>query len=103
MGIACLQTRLPQQQNQSESAVEAEFGIGFVSRWVISKELELGALKVGELRHTGPEPQGPADAFRTFALGRARLLSNAQRKPYGTPEFWRTTRFVVDVFELTSR
>jgi len=76
-----------------KSAVEAGLGVGFVSRWAISKELELGALKVAEVsglrvaRHfplisrTGPEPQGPAGAFRTFALGRARLLANASRKP----------------------
>jgi DNA-binding transcriptional LysR family regulator len=72
-----------------KSAVEAGLGIGFVSRWAISKELELGALKIADVagirvtRHfslisrTGPEPQGPAGAFRTFALGRARILANA--------------------------
>jgi DNA-binding transcriptional LysR family regulator len=76
-----------------KSAVEVELGIGFVSRWAIFKELELGTLKVAEVaglrvvRHfclisrTGPEPQGPAGAFRTFALGRARLLSSTPRKP----------------------
>lgn len=76
-----------------KSAVEAGLGIGFVSRWSISKELELGALKVAEVaglrvtRHfslisrTGPELQGPAGAFRTFALGRAQLLANTSRKP----------------------
>jgi DNA-binding transcriptional LysR family regulator len=76
-----------------KSAVEVGLGIGFVSRWAISKELELGALKVAEVaglkvdRHfslisrTGPEPQGPAAAFRIFALERARLLASTQRKP----------------------
>jgi DNA-binding transcriptional LysR family regulator len=76
-----------------KSAVEAGLGVGFVSRWAISKELELGSLKVAQVngvrvaRHftlisrTGPEPQGPAGALRTFALARARLLSNALRKP----------------------
>ena len=76
-----------------KSAVEVGLGIGFVSRWAISKELELGALRVVEVaglrvvRHfslisrTGPEPQGPAGAFRTFALGRARLLASTPRKP----------------------
>jgi DNA-binding transcriptional LysR family regulator len=76
-----------------KSAVEAGLGIGFVSRWAISKELELGALKVAEVaglsvaRHfslisrTGPEPQGPAGAFRAFALERARLLADTPRKP----------------------
>jgi len=75
-----------------KSAVEAGLGVGFISRWAISKELELSALKVVQVsgvrvtRHfilisrTGPEPQGPAGALRTFALGRARLLSNAPRK-----------------------
>jgi DNA-binding transcriptional LysR family regulator len=75
-----------------KSAVEAGLGVGFVSRWAISKELELGTLKIGEVkgvratRHftlisrSGPEPQGPAGALRTFALGRARLLS-LPRKP----------------------
>ena len=76
-----------------KSAVEVGLGIGFVSRWAISKELELGALKVTEVaglsvvRHfsliwrTGPEPQGPAGAFRTFSLGRARLLASSPGKP----------------------
>ena len=76
-----------------KSAVEAGLGVGFVSRWAITKELELGALKVGQVsgvrakRHftlvsrTGPAPQGPAAAFREFALGRARILSGAPRKP----------------------
>jgi LysR family transcriptional regulator, transcriptional activator of the cysJI operon len=76
-----------------KSAVEAGLGVGFVSRWAIAKELELGTLKVAEVtgvraaRHftlisrTGPEPQGPAGALRTFALGRARILSQLPRKP----------------------
>ena len=76
-----------------KSAVEAGLGIGFVSRWSISKELELGALKVADVaglritRHfslisrTGPEPQGPAGAFRSFALGRAQLLANTSPTP----------------------
>jgi DNA-binding transcriptional LysR family regulator len=75
-----------------KSAVEAGLGIGFVSRWAISKELELGELKIAEVtglrivRHfslvsrTGPKPQGPAGAFRAFALGRARLLADISRK-----------------------
>jgi LysR family transcriptional regulator, transcriptional activator of the cysJI operon len=75
-----------------KSAVEAGLGVAIVSRWAISKELELGALKVAEVtglkvaRHfslisrTGPEPQGPAGAFRTFALERARLLASAPRR-----------------------
>jgi len=68
-----------------KSAVEVGLGVGFVSRWAISKELELGVLQVAQVaglkvdRHfslisrTGPEPQGPAGALRKFALERARL------------------------------
>lgn len=75
-----------------KSAVEAGLGVGFVSRWAISKELELGALKVAHLQgvkvtrqftlilRTGPEPQGPAGTFRTFVLERARLISTASGK-----------------------
>jgi DNA-binding transcriptional LysR family regulator len=70
-----------------KSAVEAGLGIGFVSRWAIAKELELGTLKVAEISgirvtrqfalitRRGPEPLGPAGALRNFALSHARLLS----------------------------
>jgi DNA-binding transcriptional LysR family regulator len=76
-----------------KSAVEVALGVGFVSRWAISNELELGKLKVAEVygvkvtRHfalitpAGPEPHGPAAAFRTFALARARIVSSVARKP----------------------
>ena len=75
-----------------KSAVEVCSGIGFVSRWAISKEVELRTLKVIEIkgvraaRHfsvitrTGPEPQGPAGALRTFALERGRFLSSTRSK-----------------------
>lgn len=75
-----------------KSAVEAGLGVGFVSRWALSKELELNSLKivgvhgVEATRHftlitrAGPEPHGPAGAFRNFALGRARLLSRSLRR-----------------------
>ena len=76
-----------------KSAVEAGLGVGFVSRWAISKELELGTLKVGQVRglqiarhfslvtRTGPELQGPAGAFRIFSLARGRLLSGSRKPP----------------------
>ena len=76
-----------------KSAVEAGLGVGFVSRWAISKELELGSLKISQLgsvrvkrqftliSRTGPELHGPAGALRLFALSRARLLSKANEKP----------------------
>lgn len=76
-----------------KSAVEAGLGVGFVSHWAISKELELGTLKVARVnglrvtRHftlisrTGPEPQGPPGALRAFILDRAHLISSTPRKP----------------------
>jgi len=76
-----------------KSAVEVCNGIGFVSRWAISNELELRTLKVVEVkgvratRHfsvitrTGPEPQGSAGALRTFALERGRFFSSTLSKP----------------------
>jgi LysR family transcriptional regulator, transcriptional activator of the cysJI operon len=75
-----------------KSAVEAGLGIGFVSRWSIAKELELGVLKVMGAagirlnRHlclawrVGPEPHGPSAALRDFALARAPLLSGSAIK-----------------------
>ena len=75
-----------------KSSVEAGLGIGFVSRWAISKELELGALTTAQIRglqisrhfslvtRNGPEQQGASEAFRAFALARGRLLSNPSRK-----------------------
>lgn len=74
-----------------KSAVEAGLGIGFVSRWAIAKELELGVLKVAQVRglqiarhfslvtRTGPELQGPSEAFRTFAFARGHLLSSSRK------------------------
>ncbi len=75
-----------------KSAVEAGLGIGFVSQWAISKELELGVLQTAQIRgvqmsrhfslvtRTGPEQQGAPGAFRDFALARGRLLSGPTRK-----------------------
>jgi DNA-binding transcriptional LysR family regulator len=74
-----------------KSAVEAGLGIGFVSRWAIAKELELGVLRVVQVRglqitrhfslvtRSGPELQGPSEAFRIFALARGHLLSNVRK------------------------
>ncbi len=74
-----------------KSAVEVGLGVGFVSRWALSKELELGILKVVHLSgvkirrdftlvmRTGPEPQGPAGAFSAFALNAGRMLSSRQK------------------------
>ena len=74
-----------------KSAVEAGLGIGFVSRWAISKELELGAQGGGSRRsqdhprffphflHRTRAPRAAVGAFRSFALARGRLLSGAPR------------------------
>lgn len=76
-----------------KSAVEAGLGVGFVSLWAISKELELGTLKTAIvdglnikrqftlISRIGPEPPGPAGAFRAFAISRAGILSREPRKP----------------------
>ena len=80
-----------------KSAVEAGLGVGFVSRWAISKELELGTLQVGQVRgleiardfslvtRTGPELQGPAGAFRLFSLSRGRMISTPRKPPAASP------------------
>jgi DNA-binding transcriptional LysR family regulator len=78
-----------------KSAAEAGLGLGFVSYYAISKELELRSLKLAEVdgirisrpysvvSRTGPEPSGAAGAFRTFALDRARHLAEPP---------WKSTR-----------
>jgi DNA-binding transcriptional LysR family regulator len=70
-----------------KSSVEVGLGIAFVSRWAISKELELSALKVVQVSgvrvvrnfslvlRMGPEPRGAVSAFCAFARERAGLLS----------------------------
>jgi DNA-binding transcriptional LysR family regulator len=75
-----------------KSAVEAGLGVGFVSRWAIAKELELGILKIVEIpglrvtrsfslaRRAGPVPQGPAGCFRSFAIERVRALSSGLKR-----------------------
>ncbi len=79
-----------------KSAVGAGLGIGFVSRWAISKELQLRALKVVEIpslraaRHfplvlrTGPSLRALPGLSREFALARARILSGAPKRPERT-------------------
>ena len=69
-----------------KSAVEAGLGVGFASRWATYKEVEMGTLRLVEIAGlrvlrqftlaypAGPEPQGPAGAFRRFALERRTML-----------------------------
>jgi len=69
-----------------KSAVEAGLGVGFASRWATYKEVEMETLRLVEIAGlrvlrqftlaypAGPEPQGPAGAFRRFALERRTML-----------------------------
>lgn len=62
------------------SGVEAELGVGFVSRWAVGKVLRLGSVKVVKVAGlrivrefsfvcvAGNEPSGAAAAFQRFAL-----------------------------------
>jgi len=80
-----------------KSAVEAGLGVGLVSHWAVSKETELNAVKIITMQGvtvtrqftlispSGPEPQGPAGAFRRFALDRSSFLSSMAPKPKRTP------------------
>ena len=82
-----------------KSAVGAGLGIGFVSRWAISKELQLRALKVVEIpslraaRHfplvlrTGPEPQGAAGAFPRVRAGTGEDSLRRSQTPGTNTEF----------------
>jgi LysR family transcriptional regulator, transcriptional activator of the cysJI operon len=77
------------------TAVEAGLGIGFASRWAISKQLHVGSLKVVPIRGIqikrplsfahplGQEPQGIALAFFTFMRSRHPKLipPSARNKP----------------------
>jgi DNA-binding transcriptional LysR family regulator len=65
-----------------KSAIEANLGVGFVSRWALVKEQQLGSfalIKIANLRvrrqfqfiyPQGPEPDKAAGAFLRFARRR---------------------------------
>jgi LysR family transcriptional regulator, transcriptional activator of the cysJI operon len=76
-----------------KSAVEAGLGAGFVSKWAIAADARAGTsfriVEVDGLRiqrefqmifAAGPEPQGIAQEFRRFLLGRARVLRETTRQ-----------------------
>jgi DNA-binding transcriptional LysR family regulator len=77
-----------------KSAVESGLGVGFVSRLAIANEVRLGLLKIVPVAGlhvlrkftlvypAGPEPQGPAGAFRRFALERKNaVLGRPEKRP----------------------
>jgi DNA-binding transcriptional LysR family regulator len=76
-----------------KSAVEAGFGVGFVSRWAIAKDLRLGrSFKIVEIKGLriyrdfltviakGPEPPDLALEFRRFLASRAGALRKAVKQ-----------------------
>lgn len=87
-GIRRRSLRIVMELDSSEaikSAVEAGFGVGFVSRWAVAKDARLGqGIRVAVLdgvglhrqflavRRKGPEHQGLAQEFRQFILARCR-------------------------------
>ena len=74
------------------TAVEAGLGIGFASLWSISKELQVGSLRVVPIRGVqikrplsvahpvGQEPQGIALAFFNFPRSRQPVISSPRAK-----------------------
>ena len=75
------------------TAVEAGLGIGFASLWSISKELQVGSLRVVPIRGVrimrplsvayppGQEPQGITLAFLHFLRSRHGVMSPTRSKP----------------------
>ena len=81
-----------------KSAVEAGFGVGFVSRWAIAKDLRLGpAFRIVEIRGIrfarqflmispkGPEQAGPAVEFRNFVLASTQANHGSKSATPGKP------------------
>ena len=74
-----------------KSAVEVGLGVGFVSRWALAKELELGLLKIVQvdgirvtrpftlISRIGPERQALVDAFRVHTLKRGAHISKLRK------------------------
>lgn len=82
-GLSLRQLKVAMELDSTEaiiSGVEAELGVGFVSRWAIGKVLRLGSIKVVKVAGlrivrefsfvylAGAEPVGAAAAFQRFAL-----------------------------------
>jgi LysR family transcriptional regulator, transcriptional activator of the cysJI operon len=91
-------------------AVEAGLGVGFVSRWALRKERQLGTVAVLDIqglkirrdlkmiRLQGPSPTGPLAAFVEFALEYATLVSpqveSKHHKPLSGADKTSTSRAV---------
>jgi DNA-binding transcriptional LysR family regulator len=83
------------------SAVEAGFGVTFVSRWAVRNQLSLGTLKIARVRGlklsrqfsiaypAGPAPTGNVGAFHRFLLSTSLELAP---RPTGKQAFGRTAR-----------
>jgi DNA-binding transcriptional LysR family regulator len=80
------------------TAVEAGLGIGFASLWAISKELQVGSLRVVPIRGIqikrplsmahplGQEPKGIALAFFSFLRSRHPLKTGFRSRSWGVGE-----------------
>jgi DNA-binding transcriptional LysR family regulator len=83
VGLPLRSLRVAMELDSTEaiiSGVEAELGVGFVSRWAVGKVLRLGSVKVVKVAGlrivrefsfvcvAGNEPSGAAAAFQRFAL-----------------------------------
>jgi DNA-binding transcriptional LysR family regulator len=84
VGLPLRSLRVAMELDSTEaiiSGVEAELGVGFVSRWAVGKVLRLGTVRVvavegleivrdfSFVRLAGSEMRGAAAAFRRFAMG----------------------------------
>lgn len=83
-GIPLRSLRVTMELDSTEaiiSGVEAELGVGFISRWAVGKPLRLGTIRTVQvkgleilrdfsfIRQTGTELTGAAAAFQRFAIG----------------------------------
>lgn len=83
-GIPLRSLRVTMELDSTEaiiSGVEAELGVGFISRWAMGKPLRLGTIRTVQvkgleilrdfsfIRQTGTELTGAAAAFQRFAIG----------------------------------
>jgi len=83
-GIPLRSLRVTMELDSTEaiiSGVEAELGVGFISRWAVGKPLRLGTIRTVQvkgleilrdfsfIRQTGTELTGAAAAFQRFAMG----------------------------------